>query len=269
MIDEAAQVDLNTAGLEALTTLPGVGPALAERLMQARPFTSLDDLGRVNGFSRAVIERLQPRVTLSPVESSSLPTEVEQEPVDSGIIDESEASLAEVPGEEKPPQVEAEAPQTPKPAPAPKARPQPASRMQAFWLAFAALVFATFLGATLSLGILALVNGGLSYARPYQVYELDRQIDSAIAQTEILSQDMDTLRARLDNLEGLSGRVGAVEKNMDGLRDDMDTALSSMDALSAQLENLDGEIAEMRVRTQRFQGFLEGLRELMGGLFSP
>ena len=141
--------------------------------------------------------------------------------------------------------------------------------MEALWLAFGALVFATLLGAALSLGFLALVNGGLSYARPYQINELNRQIDGAKAQMGTLGQDLDTLRARIDNLDGLSGRVGTVEKNMDGLREDMQAAQSNVDALSLQLENLDGQVAEMRARTERFQGFLEGLRELLGGLFSP
>lgn len=289
MDDQVTQVDLNTADMDELRTLPGVGPALAERLLQARPFASIEDLGRVNGFGPAAIERLQPHVTLSKVETSSLATDTEEELAEheptASVVDESSpeaeeggASMLEPAGEEISPQMEAEmpeAPQTPKPQPAsqpvtaPKAGPRPASRMEAFWLACGALVFATLLGAALSLGFLALINGGLSYARPSQINQLARQIDGTKAQTGILEQDMDTLRARIDNLEGLSGRVGTVEKDMEGLLEDMDAALSSMDALSLQVENLDGQVAEIEARTERFQGFLEGLQELLGGLFSP
>lgn len=289
MDDRASRLDLNTAGLDELRTLPGVGPALAERILEARPFTSLEDLGRVNGFGPTAIERLGPHVTLSTVESSSLSKGIEQEPVphepDASMVEErpleeeeSGVISPQPAGEEPPPQMDAEAPEAPpsaepalapRPGAAPKGEPRPASRTEALWLACGALVFATLLGAALSLGFLALINGGLSYARPFQINELSRQIDAAKAQAEILGQDMDTLRARIDNLEGLSGRVGIVERDMDGLREDMDAALSSMDALSLQVENLDGQVAEMRARTDRFQGFLEGLRELLGGLFSP
>jgi len=63
-----ARVDLNRADLEALQTLPGVGPALARRIVDARQermFTSVDDLGRVKGIGPATIERFRSRATVS------------------------------------------------------------------------------------------------------------------------------------------------------------------------------------------------------------
>jgi DNA uptake protein ComE-like DNA-binding protein len=59
----AAPLDPNTALLEDLIRLPGVGAALAGRIVQARdaePFASIDDLRRVRGLGRARIERLRP-----------------------------------------------------------------------------------------------------------------------------------------------------------------------------------------------------------------
>jgi hypothetical protein len=35
------------------------------------------------------------------------------------------------------------------------------------------------------------------------------------------------------------------------------------------VDQLDGAVAEMQERTNRFQGFLDGLRSLMDGLFKP
>lgn len=58
-------VDLNTASLEALETLPGVGRTLAKRIIAARPFRSVDDLGKVKGMSKARIEGLKDKVTLA------------------------------------------------------------------------------------------------------------------------------------------------------------------------------------------------------------
>ncbi len=61
-----APVDLNRAGLDELAGLPGVGRALAARIVAAREaagrFTSADDLRRVRGLGRAKIERLRPLV---------------------------------------------------------------------------------------------------------------------------------------------------------------------------------------------------------------
>jgi len=63
----AFPVDINRASLADLTRLPGVGPALASRILQARelegPFTSIDDLRRVRGVGPSTLERLRPHVT--------------------------------------------------------------------------------------------------------------------------------------------------------------------------------------------------------------
>jgi competence ComEA-like helix-hairpin-helix protein len=59
-------INLNTASQAELETLPGVGPKLAERIMAARqqqPFTSLEDVARVQGIRDKFLERWRDRVT--------------------------------------------------------------------------------------------------------------------------------------------------------------------------------------------------------------
>ncbi len=57
-------VDLNTADAATLETLPGIGPTLAERIVEFReangPFASLDDLLDVAGTSPKMVDELQP-----------------------------------------------------------------------------------------------------------------------------------------------------------------------------------------------------------------
>jgi len=56
---EPAEVEANTASQAQLESLPGVGPALAERLLKARPFTDWADLqARVKGVGPATARKL-------------------------------------------------------------------------------------------------------------------------------------------------------------------------------------------------------------------
>ena len=56
---DAAQVDLNTAGLEALCTLPGIGEKKAQAILEDRarngPYERVEDVTRVSGITRNTI----------------------------------------------------------------------------------------------------------------------------------------------------------------------------------------------------------------------
>lgn len=60
-------LDLNSATLEQLVSLPTIGPVLAQRIIdarQTRPFSSVDDLRRVKGIGEKTLEKLKPFVTV-------------------------------------------------------------------------------------------------------------------------------------------------------------------------------------------------------------
>ena len=58
------QVDLNTADWPELIQLPGIGPTLAERIVESRrtdgPFLDHDDLTRVSGIGPKKLEGVRP-----------------------------------------------------------------------------------------------------------------------------------------------------------------------------------------------------------------
>jgi competence protein ComEA len=63
-------VNLNTATTSELESLPGIGPVLAQRIVEARttngPFESVDDLALVQGVSRKLVDDLRPLVMVEP-----------------------------------------------------------------------------------------------------------------------------------------------------------------------------------------------------------
>lgn len=64
----AGLLDLNTAGLADLDALPGIGPVLAQRILDWRAdhgrFTSIDELGEVVGIGDRLLQQLRSRVAV-------------------------------------------------------------------------------------------------------------------------------------------------------------------------------------------------------------
>lgn len=61
-------INLNTASAAELELLPGIGPAMAERIIAYRdsrgPFRSINELDRVDGIGSRTIDRLRDKVTI-------------------------------------------------------------------------------------------------------------------------------------------------------------------------------------------------------------
>lgn len=56
-------VNINTATAAELEALPGIGSVLAGRIIEARPFTSVDELTRVRGIGAVTAERVSRHIT--------------------------------------------------------------------------------------------------------------------------------------------------------------------------------------------------------------
>ena len=61
-------VNINTADAKLLDTLPGIGPAMAQRIIEYRetqgPFTAIEDLKRVRGIGEAKFAKLKDKVCI-------------------------------------------------------------------------------------------------------------------------------------------------------------------------------------------------------------
>lgn len=57
---EPGQVELNTATTRDLQSISGIGPVLAARIMEGRPYKSVDDLRRVTGIGDKLLEKIRP-----------------------------------------------------------------------------------------------------------------------------------------------------------------------------------------------------------------
>ena len=65
-VGSEAKVNINTAGVKELSTLDGIRPKVAERIVAYReahgPFKKPEDLKKVDGVGKAVFERNRERV---------------------------------------------------------------------------------------------------------------------------------------------------------------------------------------------------------------
>jgi hypothetical protein len=308
MSEQSQKLDINIVNPEELMTLQGIGPQLASRIIAARPFSDLEDMRRVEGIGSQTIESLKPFIIFTqPANIEEIHT-VESR-VNSEIHLESETSTGEEAEQVEEDQSEmasissvdeeAVAPTEPSVEDAvaiQKEQPDLKSKEQAsvhskptkgtnthlekypksgvtrgeVWLmVIGSCALAIILALGLSLGILASINGSLRFVRPVQITQLSQRIDGLNAQTKTLQQDIQGLQTRLTNLEALSGRISAVEKQSSLLTDEMDKTTSQVETLSSDVSELSTIVQTLQSQVGEFQTFLNGLRDLLDGMNSP
>ena len=67
--EKVTRVNLNTASVEELVTLPGIGPSYAKRIVDYREknggFKRVEDLLNVQGIGEKTLEKIRDRVTVT------------------------------------------------------------------------------------------------------------------------------------------------------------------------------------------------------------
>ncbi len=279
------KIDLNTADPEELIALSGVGPVLAQRIVAARPFATVEELERVPGIGPAFLERLRPFLTTGEAEGTpetiSADEQVDETPAEPVGV-EIETAAEEAAGEDDLGEAPAEAPEAEVPEPEAETKHLPApmhapvelprnliTRGQAFWLALGLSLLAFVLALAVSLGVLMNLNGGLRFATPAQMLEVSREVDALQSETELLQGDLEGLRSRIGNLEALGGRVDAVEAETEQLKANLADTEARVAAVQQQSDEIAQDVAGLKDQSAKVQTFLGSLRDLLNELFVP
>ena len=62
--DLNGKLNINNATKEELVLLPGIGPTYSQRIIESRPFNSVEDLIKIKGIGPKTLERIKNRITV-------------------------------------------------------------------------------------------------------------------------------------------------------------------------------------------------------------
>ena len=279
MFESVEPLDINTASLRKLVQIPGVGRVLARQIIDNRPYTNLDDLSKLPGISKTKLDRINTSIYIAaPLPDDSQKSEPQQEVT--ALPPSAESILPEPEPLPEPQPLPAPLPAPPSP-PRPEQKPQPPSLQlpiphryvtyqQTFMISAVVGAIVFLLSVIAVLGILAIINNGLHFVLPAELSVLSRETGDLRTKSEALSGDLDGLRQRLDNLEGLSGRMTALESadqeintRLDAASTSLKDALRKVDAMSKKVDEISVKVDGMQSLSTRFRLFLDGLKDLL------
>lgn len=255
--EKMVKIDLNTADEERLSTLPGLGPELARRVVAYREshggFRTPEELIEVPGIGEALYQRIADQITVTPLDTlPSTPSEGE-----SPSPEETPTSPTEEEKSTSPP------PQPEEPPPSPPPPPPTRSSCLGFWSPTITAIVGGLLGMVFTLLVLTGINHTLDLSRHQAVVELTLRLDSLAQENAQLRDEIDMLRTRLDQLGGLSGRVESAEREVSSLQESVSNLAEELQQITEKDKQIEQTLAEMQHGIERFDHFLQALRDLL------
>lgn len=233
---------LNQADAAELSQTSGVGPALAGRIVAARPFERVEYSLAVKGVGEKVLQRL--RASFDEMETEPMSEEtglVPPQPPASDPVQPSPPALSEVEGPESAPVVKS-APR-PEPRPTAKLKPNFFQRLGRAFVGFLKFIFVLLIIALLLGGFGAGIYFGLPYLNQTFIVPVNQNRDriSEVAQQQ--ARDVLALNAQIDDLKaditGLNAEIEALQARDDDLEEKMSTIETAIEAQGASLSKLE------------------------------
>lgn len=213
---------LNTADLDTLKKIPGVSQALAENLVAARPFNTVDDCLKVRGMGKNLLARLQSWVEIiepKNKEIAMLPPVEEQEPL---AIEKSQ----------------------PVERPAREAKPSFGARVGQVFLNILRALLRLILLAMLIVGFGALIYYGVPYLRDKFIAPVEQNA----ARVNELEDQLAALQTQLteinDRLTETNDQITKTNSRIDEIEQSIQAHSSSLEKLEAMQTTLETQLKE-------------------------
>lgn len=237
---------LNTASTDSLTKISGISQSLAENLVSARPFNSVEDCLKVHGMGKNLLARAQASFE-----------KAEAVPEEHAIIPAEQQELQEEAGPEKSPPVKETSPAEP--------RSSSGSRLgQALLWFFRAL---------LRLILIVLIIGGIGaaiyYGAPLFKERFVAPVEENAARVAQLETEVETLRTQLteinSQLTDVNNRLSGVNDQLKDTSTRVNEIERSVEAHTVSLVKLEEmqSTLETRLQESNDQNLLALKREVM------